>query len=79
MSRTRKGDGGQNISSHFDHQTFTATVDRPEPKILNCFPALLTLATFYVIKFSRTGFVRLRRPKVSVKKVSPATKGLLEK
>jgi hypothetical protein len=80
MSRARKkgGMGSETRPTHFDHQTFTATIDRPMPKFLNRFPAFLTLATFNVIKFSRTEFVRLCRRKVSAEKLSPATKGLLE-
>jgi hypothetical protein len=66
------------IYSYFDHQTFTPTVDRLEPKFLNCIPALFTLATFHMVKLSGTGFVRLYYREVCAEKLSPATKGLLE-
>lgn len=66
------------IYSYFDHQTFTPTVDRPEPKLLNCIPALFTLATFHMLKLSRTGLVRLYRGEVRAEKLSPASKRLLE-
>jgi hypothetical protein len=46
------GDG--NKSSYFDHQTFTSTVDRPEPELLNRFPALFTLATFHMLELGGT-------------------------
>ena len=65
------------IWSYFDHQTFTPTVDRLEPKFLNCIPALFTLATFHMVKLSSTGFVPLHYREVCAEKPSPATEGLL--
>ena len=70
--------GKERIYSYFDHQTFTPTVDRLEPKSLNCIPALFTLATFHMPKLSGTGLVRLYCREVCAEKLSPATKGLLE-
>ena len=70
--------GRKRIYSYFDHQTFTPTVDRLEPKFLNCIPALFTLATFHMIKLSSTGLVRLYCGEVCAEKFSPATKGLLK-
>lgn len=64
--------------SYFDHQTFTATVDRPEPKFLDCFLTLFTLAAFHVLELSGTGLVYMYCREVRAEKLSPATKGLLE-
>ena len=65
--------------SHFDHQTFTATVDRAEPKSFNCSLSFLTLATFHMFESGSAGFVRPYGRKVSTEKISPPTKGLFEK
>jgi len=70
--------GKERIYSYFDHQTFTPTVDRLEPKSLNRIPALFTLATFHMLKLGGTGLVRLYCGEVCAEKLSPATKGLLE-
>jgi hypothetical protein len=70
--------GKERIYSYFDHQTFAPTVDRPEPKFLNCPPALFTLATFHMLKLSGTGLVRLYCGEVCAEKLSPPSKGLLE-
>ena len=70
--------GDQNISSYFDHQTFTSTVDRPEPKILNRFPAIFTLAAFHVVEPSSTRLARVHCREVGAEKPSPVAKGLLE-
>jgi hypothetical protein len=68
----------ERIYSYFNHQTFTPTVDRLEPKSLNYIPALFTLATFHMLKLSGTGLVRLYSGEVCAEKLSPASKGLLE-
>ncbi len=78
FNRFSNKSGEGKISSYFDHQTFTPTVDRPEPKFLNCIPALFTLATFHMLKLSSTGLVRLYCGELGAEKLSPATKGLLE-
>ena len=70
--------GKERKYSHFDHQTFTPTVDRPEPKFFNYLPTLFTLATFDMVKLSGTGLVRLYCGEVCAEKLSPASKGLLE-
>lgn len=65
--------------SHFDHQTFATTVDCAEPKLFDCSPSFLTLATFDMVKSGSAGLVRPYGRKVSAEELSPATKGLFEK
>jgi hypothetical protein len=72
----RSGDG--KVSSYFDHQTFTATVNRTEPKFLDCFPALFTLAAFHMLELGGARLVCLYCGEVGAEKLPPATKGLLE-
>ena len=70
--------GHRNLSTHFDHQSFTAAVDSPEPKFLGCIPAPLTLTAFHMIESSSTRLIRVHCRKMVAEKLPSAAKGFLE-
>jgi hypothetical protein len=78
FNRFSNGSGDGKKFSYLDHQTFTATVNCLEPKFLNCFPALFTLAAFHMLELGGTRLIRLYCGEVGAEKPSPATKGFLK-